>query len=1324
MTRSVIRKLFYCILFLLFSLVFLVGQYSSQAADIPLDKPIKVGFFEYNGYHMIDNQGHRSGYGYEVLQQIAPYTNWTYEYIGYDKGRAELMSMLEKGEIDLMSGGVKTPEKEATFDFSTHPIGYLSVRMCVKIGSTKYSPRDYKNWNGIRIGMFKKDDENDYFTAFAKEKGFTFTPVYFVHDDDLSRAFQNNEIDATVCGSLRRADDEWIYEELASQPFYLIVRKGNKELLRKINEALDRLYLYDSSLFVSDLRKKYYDNLKENKVGGIAYTSEEREFIQKAAREKRVFTTIVNPDHAPFSSLENGVPVGIFTEVATILSERTGLNIQITIPPSTDMIWDKIQKNEYSLVLDARDDYSYAEKLGLYLSKPYMPLFFSKVSRKNFSGNPKRIAVNQYSKTIQFDLHNFIKDAELIEYPTCDQAVQAVVDGKVDVVYMNTLSAQLAVSADRSGLLTSEVLPGAKADFCVGIRNIEDPLFISIIMKAVRSLSSTEMQTLRQKYSNHSSRALTIREWMTVHSLSIICFTILGLSLIVVTLLVLLRNARTILRDNTIVSLLPLRYYVMGRNERFIHIQNGIHKAKYVCELGLSNYDEISATINRVFQTGKAQTANFILDGQYRTAFCSKLPKSLYGFETIAWISQDTSELQNAKKQAELNAQRLELTLSSIGDGVFVTDDKGCLTMMNPVAEKMTDWKSEEAYGHSIEDILVMKSYIDNTTVEPPIRSVLKTKRAVNLSNHTDLVSKDGRVMHIADSAAPIIDENGNVTGVIMVVHDVTEEYHRRSLLLRQTELMKKSSELAAIAYFNCPLRSPSEGTHDFPESFWMCNAEGKPLHFKDWVYADDQDQFERILDELISGRQEQVEINYRAQYKNRLRYFVMNIRKSKNPATDEIEAVGIIHDVTVSKEYERQLEKAVESAQAASRAKSYFLSTMSHEIRTPLNSIVGFSEILLEPDIVQSERDEYLAAVQDAAYALLTLINGVLDLARLDAGKMNLNPVPTDIDKLFKEIKNIFIQKIRLKGLYMDYNVPEGFPLLSLDTARIRQVLLNLVGNAVKFTHNGGVKVDAAFKPDKQGPLGKFILTVRDTGIGISDEFRDKLFNEFAQQDSIRGGSRQYEGTGLGLAICKKLIDVMGGTIDVETSVGKGSTFTVIIPNIAICAESEQKNSGPEKIEKEKEKKNELIKYQPANVIKYRILLVDDNPSNLLMLNALFQRKGLTTISAESGKEALTILEDHKFDLILTDLWMPEMNGAELAEQIRQRVTESDVKILAVTADLDASVNFDFSKFNGVMLNPLTVEKVQTIINILDNMKESDSLIQTGQMIVNELIR
>ncbi|MDD3587757.1 MAG: transporter substrate-binding domain-containing protein, partial [Thermoguttaceae bacterium] len=216
MTRSVVRKLSYCILFLLSSLVFLVGQYSSQAADIPASKPIKVGFFEQNGYHMMDNQGQRSGYGYDVLQLIAPYASWTYEYVGFDKGKSDLLSMLEKGEIDLMTGGLKSPAKEELFDYSTHPIGYSSVRMSVKVGSTKYAPRDYKHWNGIRVGMFKKDDENDYFATFAKEKGFTFTPVYFVHDDDLSNAFQKNEVDAIVSGSLRRADNSWVYEELAT----------------------------------------------------------------------------------------------------------------------------------------------------------------------------------------------------------------------------------------------------------------------------------------------------------------------------------------------------------------------------------------------------------------------------------------------------------------------------------------------------------------------------------------------------------------------------------------------------------------------------------------------------------------------------------------------------------------------------------------------------------------------------------------------------------------------------------------------------------------------------------------------------------------------------------------------------------------------------------------------------------------------------------------------------------------------------------------------------------------------------------------------------
>ncbi len=264
--------------------------------------------------------------------------------------------------------------------------------------------------------------------------------------------------------------------------------------------------------------------------------------------------------------------------------------------------------------------------------------------------------------------------------------------------------------------------------------------------------------------------------------------------------------------------------------------------------------------------------------------------------------------------------------------------------------------------------------------------------------------------------------------------------------------------------------------------------------------------------------------------------------------------------DLTDINESNRKLEKAMVAAQAADRAKSYFLATMSHELRTPLNAVIGFSELLQTGTLSPEEQSEYFKAIHFSGTALLQLINDILDLTKLEAQQMNIVLAFDRLDKLGKEIQSIFSLRLREKNLAFKLEVSPDLPWLKYDHHRMRQVLLNLVGNAVKFTDAGTITLAIGFTriSDRQG---KLVLLVRDTGCGIKAELQPHIFEPFVQQDTARG-SKMTEGTGLGLAISLRMIERMGGTLTLASQPGSGSTFTIELPTVEYSAEFEPHNA------------------------------------------------------------------------------------------------------------------------------------------------------------------
>jgi len=420
---------------------------------------------------------------------------------------------------------------------------------------------------------------------------------------------------------------------------------------------------------------------------------------------------------------------------------------------------------------------------------------------------------------------------------------------------------------------------------------------------------------------------------------------------------------------------------------------------------------------------------------------------------------------------------------------------------------------------------------------------------------------------------------------------------------------------------------------------------------------------------------------------------FIMTAEPILDGNGDVIYVVDSAFDVTELSEARRQQAEALAAAQAADRAKSYFLATMSHEIRTPLNSVIGFAELLQTDRCTDEERRQYLEAISLSGRALLLLINDVLDLSKLEAGQTAVTLAETDVPALIEEMRAIFQPKARQKGLDFVLACPERMPLLMLDGAHCRQILFNLIGNALKFTHFGKVTIAVTLTPEDGTDRADLRIVVSDTGIGIAEDFMDRLFMPFTQQDMV-SGNRQYEGTGLGLTISSRLAKRMGGNLLVDSRQGEGSTFTFHIPAVQCVKHVSLREDAAVVVHDTKPKDGD----GPL-----RALLVDDVPMNLKLLSTLLQKDGVVVVAVDSAHEALAKLQHEAFDVVMTDLWMPNMNGAELAAAIREQERLQHLKIYAVTADIEANTNFEFDGFDGVVIKPITRKRLRQILGLKD---------------------
>ncbi|MEI7614002.1 MAG: PAS domain S-box protein [Betaproteobacteria bacterium] len=641
-------------------------------------------------------------------------------------------------------------------------------------------------------------------------------------------------------------------------------------------------------------------------------------------------------------------------------------------------------------------------------------------------------------------------------------------------------------------------------------------------------------------------------------------------------------------------------------------------------------------------------------------------------------------EVKVSERTAALSAseENLAITLRSIGDAVIATNSDGQVTQMNPTAERLSGWTLADAMGHPLAEVFPIINAHTRQTVADPVQLVMAHGQVVGLANHTVLLARDGQEYQIADSAAPVRNAAGNIVGVVLVFSDVTEKYRVDEALRNSEEQFRTLAALAPVGIYV----ADAKGDCQYANQRW-CEMAGMDLSAalgQGWIqglHPDDRDYVLRNWKQMVDSEGGWA-LEYRFQTPDKKVTWVYALA---TPQRDEegriVKYLGVNLDITERKAAEAELEQhrhhleelvasrtveleitnsslaqAKQAAEAANLAKSTFLANMSHEIRTPLNGIIGMTHILRRGSITPVQAD-HLAKIDASADHLLNTINDILDLSKIEAGKVVLEEAPVAIDSLLINVKSIMGARAQAKGLQLRVETDASLPELQGDATRLQQALLNYVGNAIKFTEHGNITL-RTLKQQESTDSVLLRFEVQDAGIGIAPETLPRLFAAFSQADSST--TRKYGGTGLGLAITKRLAELMGGETGVESTFGVGSTFWFT----ARLIKSKDQNATVAPTYSEAE---QALRQRHAG---RRILIVDDEPLNLEVAKFMLEDVGLLVDTAEEGLDALRRVRETDYAAILMDMQMPILDGLEATRQIRAMPNRSNTLILAMTAN------------------------------------------------------
>jgi len=568
-----------------------------------------------------------------------------------------------------------------------------------------------------------------------------------------------------------------------------------------------------------------------------------------------------------------------------------------------------------------------------------------------------------------------------------------------------------------------------------------------------------------------------------------------------------------------------------------------------------------------------------------------------------------------------------EALISSLNDGIISLDKNNNIVEWNRGAEIIFGYTKEEALEKNVDKLVGQEKFSEAKEIT---NGTFKEGKRFNIPD-TVRYRKDGSPVEVSISSSPII-RLGKIIGAVAIYKDISAWKEKE----RQIQTLKEFNENIVNSLAEGILIEDGEGIISFinPTLEKMLGYSSEEIVGKSWEMIVPEEEREKIVDKT-SSRQKKTTEKYEARILTK-KGSMIPVLISAQTIFEKGEFKGVLTAFTDISE----LVEARMLADAANRAKSEFLANMSHEIRTPMNGIIGMTELALSTDLTDEQRD-YLEAVKDSSNSLITIINDILDFSKIEARKIEIVNIEFNLYEALGDMVSALAVQAHNKGLELAYQIAPEIPHRVIgDPGRLRQVLLNLISNAIKFTEKGEVVITLITKQQTEDDA-IFLFTVKDTGIGIPEDKQKQIFEAFTQADGTI--TRKFGGTGLGLTISAQLVELMGGEIGVESQPGKGSQFH-FTARLGL-------QKGPEQI---------LIPVEAENLAGLRILIVDDNSTNRAILDNVLKNWRMQPISLASGKEALDYLKKaprkgEKIAMVILDSQMPGMDGFTLAEQIKQ---------------------------------------------------------------------
>jgi PAS domain S-box-containing protein len=624
---------------------------------------------------------------------------------------------------------------------------------------------------------------------------------------------------------------------------------------------------------------------------------------------------------------------------------------------------------------------------------------------------------------------------------------------------------------------------------------------------------------------------------------------------------------------------------------------------------------------------------------------------------------------------------RLNSLLNTMQSGVLSEDINRNVLHVNSKFCDVFDikWSPDQLIGQDCRTLLdkAKDLFIDEIGFLADVNALVDEQKPV----YGDvLYLKNGKILE--RDYVPII-ENGKFLGQIWRYQDITDIINQKKSLLRIEEKYRRIIEDLEFGLIEVDLDQII--TKAYPAFCKLTEYSEEELIGQNAAEILLDPEFEKIIQEQNENRKEGESSVYEIKIRTKSgtpKWLIISGTPIYNERNEIIGSIGIHIDITERRHLEDALKLANEKANSSVKAKELFIANMSHEIRTPMNVILGMTELLRSSNnSVQDQK--YLRAINNSAENLLRLINEILDISKIESGTMNLFEETHNIQELFEDLETSFTEHAKKKNISFDVNIDSRiYPYLKCDVVKLNQVLVNLIGNAIKFTNSGKVILKVSLVEDNIADQ-LVQIEVTDTGIGINKENFQLIFESFIQEDASI--FKNFGGTGLGLAISQAIVNKMGGTIEVQSELGKGSTFSFRV---------KWKKDNNTLV-------NEVIKSEELMLLKSkRVLIAEDNTLNQQLISAIFEKENLSCVIAENGEKVIELLSMQSFDIILMDIQMPGMDGMATTKFIRE-VLNLSIPIIALTANESEDNNKLYSEIGmtGFLPKPFKIDQLLRVM-------------------------